>query len=366
MEDVLPCVLKHMPLPQRLRCALVCRAWAEVAVKVPAVVICGIKSSDHSEQLQHWLGKHGGVVEAMHCSSGTSGATSELQLHVPKFTQLRSLQLYDVKAQLPAQEMSDCATVLPQLQKLGLRFCNLTVQLASQLLSATTLTSLQWERVNLHKRDWTEELQPQEGAAILLQQLQLLPSLASLQLACSDMTAADIAPLSNLHNLQRLTLDSPTKGSPTDVRALLAALQHLTQLQHLELRECQLHRAEALPGPQHEVHQCFSALTASTQLTALVLANRKYNVLPQAAFKHMFPAGRMLEELKALCLDSDRQMSHFCVEAAQVAVIATSCPQLQQLRLVGVTGKGFDTGCLLQLPPGVTRVEGLDWVRPAP
>jgi hypothetical protein len=339
-----------------------------VAVKVPAVVICGIKSRDHSEQLQHWLGKHGGVVEAMHCSdtSGTSGATSELQLHVPKFTQLRSLQLYGVKARLPAQEMSDGATVLPQLQQLGLRFCNLTVQLASQLLSATTLTSLQWESVNLHKHDWTEELQPQEGAAILLQQLQLLPSLASLQLARSDMTAADIAPLSNLHNLQRLTLDSPTKGSPTDVRALLAALQHLTQLQHLELRECQLHRAQALPRLQHEAdNQCFSALTASTQLTALVLANREYGV-PQAAFKHMFPAGRMLEELKALRLDSARQMSHFCVEAAQVAVIATSCPQLQQLRLVGVTGKGFDTGCLLQLPPGVTRVEGLDWVRPAP
>lgn len=368
MEDVLPCVLKHMPLPQRLRCALVCHTWAEVAVKVPAVVICGIKSSDHSEQLQHWLGKHGGVVEAMHCSntSGTSGATSELQLHVPKFTQLRSLQLYGVKARLPAQEMSDGATVLPQLQKLGLRFCNLTVQLASQLLSATTLTSLQWESVNLHKHDWTEELQPQEGAAILLQQLQLLPSLASLQLARSDMTAADIAPLSNLHNLQRLTLDSPTKGSPTDVRALLAALQHLTQLQHLELIDCQLHKAQALPGPQHEAdNQCFSALTVSTQLTALVLANRRYSeyaVVPQAAFKHMFPAGRMLEALKALRLDSDR----LCVEAAQVAVIATSCPQLQQLRLVGATGKGFDTGCLLQLPPGVTRVEGLDWVRPAP
>jgi hypothetical protein len=54
-----------------------------------------------------------------------------------------------------------------------------------------------------------------------------------------------------------------------------------------------------------------------------------------------------------------------CVEAAHVAMIAASCPALQQLTLQRVTPDGFDVSCLAQLPLGVTRVEGLDWTRPA-
>jgi hypothetical protein len=54
---VVVCILSHISLlQQRLRCALVCRTWAAAAVKVPAVVICGIKDSDHCDQLQQWLG----------------------------------------------------------------------------------------------------------------------------------------------------------------------------------------------------------------------------------------------------------------------------------------------------------------------
>jgi hypothetical protein len=62
-EAAVACILKHVPLRRRLsRCALVCRAWAAVAVTVPALVDIEIKSSNHCEQLQEWLGKHGGVV----------------------------------------------------------------------------------------------------------------------------------------------------------------------------------------------------------------------------------------------------------------------------------------------------------------
>jgi hypothetical protein len=254
---------------------------------------------------------------------------------------------------------------------LVLRSCYLTVQLASQLLSATALTALQWDRVQLHQEDWTAV----HGLPVLWhQQLQLLPSLASLRLAFREsmcVTAADIAPLSNLQRLQRFTLDTPfavgcDQSSP---RALLSALQHLTQLQHLELSKCCLDKVQPALNQQQQpdAYQCFSALTASTQLTALVLAQDKWNaVIPRAAFSRMFPTGRVVQEIAVLRLDCSRAANHQCVEAAQVAMIAASCPALQKLKLQGVTPMYFDTRCLLQLPASVTRVEGLGWVRPAP
>lgn len=94
--------------------------------------------------------------------------------------------------------------------------------------------------------------------------------------------------------------------------------------------------------------------------------------VPQAACDHMFPPGQALPLLKVLRLSATRHrlssaydQQHW-VEAAQVARVAASCPALQRLSLHHVTPEGFDTSCLLQLIPGVTRVEGLDWVRPAP
>jgi hypothetical protein len=340
----------------------------------------------------------------MHCSSRHFKRSCPLlKLPVSKFTQLNSLQLYEIKAQLPAQfeglidasnaSSSEGATLsgssssssssgalaaaLPQLQKVGLHSCELTVQLAPWLLSTTTLTSLQWEGVQLYKDDWTEQLEPLNGLAILWQQLQLLPSPSALRLNFSrvgGMTAADIAPLSKLQRLQRLTLQSPFSSSfpehvQSHTRALLVALQPLTQLQHLELRECRLGKAAADPWQrrQGDSNQCFSAVTASTQLTALILeTDLESVVVPQAAFSHMFPAGRMLEDLQRLRLDCTNSGWQHCVEAPEIAMIAASCPALERLKLWCVTPKDFDTICLLQLPSGVTQVEGLGWVRPTP
>lgn len=182
-EEVAVCILRHMPLQQRLRCALVCHTWAAAAAKVPAIVICGLDSSEQSGKLQHWLGKHGGVVEVMHCASQEVWPTCPLlQLPVPKLTQLRSLNLYRIKSQLAAQGLVNAAdhqqvaAVLPQSQKLGLRTCHLTVQLATQLLSTTALTQLQWDEVRLDKDDlWAEMLMEEQGEAIMQQQLQLSP-----------------------------------------------------------------------------------------------------------------------------------------------------------------------------------------------
>jgi hypothetical protein len=176
--------------------------------------------------------------------------------------------------------------------------------------------------------------------------------------------------LSCLTRLQELRLsdivyagDSEQQGA----RELLAALQHLTQLQHLQLNRCHLHTLE--PHPDNQLQQqefdrlsCFSALTASTQLTALVLKQWNDVPVPQAAFNHIFTAEHVLPHLKVLSLTS--YGFRHCVEAEQVARIAATCPALQELTLRGVTSRGFDVSCLLQLTPGVERVEGIDWNRP--
>jgi hypothetical protein len=74
----------------------------------------------------------------------------------------------------------------------------------------------------------------------------------------------------------------------------------------------------------------------------------------------------VLQQLKVLRLDCTKARPGWrCVEAAQVARIAASCPALQKLKLVGVTPEDFDAGCLAQLPAGVSQVEGLGWTRPA-
>lgn len=201
-----------------------------------------------------------------------------------------------------------------------------------------------------------------------------------------------------LSGLQELRLDQPnwvTAGAGEVVaasdeagaRGLLAALQHLTQLRHLQLSNCHLQEVGARGGlaqPQQLEQQqqgdsgykCFSALTASARLTALHLSERISNPLPAgpAAFTHMFPPGKVLPELQALSLCHDRTwcnapptLQATSVGAAQVALIAGSCPALRQLELWGVTpAEGFDASCLAQLPPAVTSVEGLAWSRPAP
>ena len=178
--------------------------------------------------------------------------------------------------------------------------------------------------------------------------------------------------LSCLTRLQELRLsDIVYAGDSVQQRAreLLAALQQLTQLQHLQLNSCHLHTLE--PHPDNQLQQqefdrlsCFSALTASTQLTALILKQWNHVPVPQAAFDHIFPGDCVVPHLKVLSLTS--YGFRHCVEAAQVARIAASCPALQELTLQGVTPRGFDVSYLMQLPLGVERVEGLGWTRPSP
>jgi hypothetical protein len=472
------CILQHVPLKERLtRCALVCRAWAAAAAAAPAVLEVRLQDKKHCQQLQDWVGKHAGVLAGLTVDLWREDAfdwvAPLLQLPLPKFLQLHSLHLGSIKVQLAVQgvvtrssakrqrgssltgasssassvsTVGDCI-VLPQLQQLRLGGCHLTVQLAAQLLSATTLTHLNWGAVHLYSSsNWRRDLTQEQVFTAMWQWLQQLPKLSSLRLEESLPLPASLTAVITLQHLQRfgmgawgpndiaavaavlpagltaLDLDvygtipcSPSQqvggavlpevcltrfsslqrlggeglrmrpsnlacmttlrelnladpcnpdGSACSSRELLAALQHLNQLRGLRLLGCQLQAVKPQPQQQGDSYQCFSALTASTQLTALTLAELCDVPIPAAAFDHMFPTGRVLQSLRVLRVEGAVFYGEPCVGEPQVARIAASCPALQELSLDRITGTAFDTSCLLQLPRAVTRVQGVYWTRP--
>jgi hypothetical protein len=126
-----------------------------------------------------------------------------------------------------------------------------------------------------------------------------------------------------------------------------------------------LHKSTSQPQQQGPFYKPFSALTASTQLTALHLQEGWTVPIPQAAFEHMFSLGYVLPHLKELYIICE-SVRKPCVDVGQIAMIAASCPALQQLRLRGATPERFDVSCLAQLPPGVTEVKGCCWTRLVP
>jgi hypothetical protein len=99
---------------------------------------------------------------------------------------------------------------------------------------------------------------------------------------------------------------------------LLEVLQTFTQLQDLQLHDCGLHTL--LPPIQQEVagasangqqqqqqqqgYQCFAALAASSQLTALKVTQTSTDPLPAAAaLDYMFPPGRVFNNLRVVVID---------------------------------------------------------------
>jgi hypothetical protein len=184
------------------------------------------------------------------------------------------------------------AVVLPQLQVLQLFMCQLSVQLLPQLLSAAGLTKFECMGLEYipSADDVGRRLSQQQMFSVVWQGLGRLPKLCHLFLSGPrSLTSADISPLSTLQHLQHLYLadgghrlmhhESVPNSGP---KALLSALQHLTQLRHLSLFGCAF--CSTQPQQQGDTYQCFSALTASTQLTALMLSEYRAQLVPQAAF----------------------------------------------------------------------------------
>lgn len=302
---------------------------------------------------------------------------------------------------------------LQHLRHLCLELSYQSSAVAAAALAPAGLTALDLE-VMPDWKEWGDA--PREVCLSRRSQLQCFRG-ASLHMRPSSLSAAT--------GLRELRLSSPYSldgsawfgGEP---RELLDLLQHLSSLRHLELARCKLDYSETYP----DGYQCFSALTASTQHTALILEEEDARLLPKASFRHMFPAGRVLPHLEVLCPcrtrcfvpeddggdeepaqahdggDEEHAQAHeggdeehteahdggdeehaethhnlepeppWCVEGDEVSQIAASCPALQQLALVDVTAQWFDWEPLLhaaaQLPPAVTSIEGMEiWRRSA-
>lgn len=91
-------------------------------------------------------------------------------------------------------------------------------------------------------------------------------------------------------------LASPLPPRPSGVAQLLVELQQLTQLRYLNLSgSCCWRRYSLEPSPPPAA---FAALTASSRLQHLVYSS---NMLPAAAWQHVFPAaGRTLPQLRSV------------------------------------------------------------------
>jgi hypothetical protein len=178
---------------------------------------------------------------------------------------------------------------------------------------------------------------------------------------------------SSCHHFTLLVINGSTSAG-SDAASAAHAWHTRAQLERrsgsgtccLELKRCHLHSLE--PQPQQEQQgcdspSCFSALTAASHTAHSPGTEERTDVpVPKAAFDHIVAVDRVLAHLKVLRLSS-YGFKH-CVEEPQVVRIAASCPALQELTLKGVTPRGVDVSCLLQLPQGVGRVQGLDWTRP--
>lgn len=255
-----------------------------------------------------------------------------------------------------------------------------------------------------------------------------LPNLRQLRLsALKDFSPSILAELSGLQHLQlAMEVRHPAGvGHPVRVPAcysagaLLTALQGMTQLQHLQLTNCRLHtlpkhqrqqqqhlplpapaahgvppqaaadqqhQLELLPQQQYDapattVHEqdgataaCFSALTASSQLTALCISQFGYPPLPSAAvLDTLFPPGRVFKELATIRFEWQPDYLYmaltaakraFSLSAVHVLRLGQSCPVLQEVALVGVLSPTFNVGCLLHLPRSLTSLHGLSLTQP--
>jgi hypothetical protein len=133
--------------------------------------------------------------------------------------------------------------------------------------------------------------------------------------------------------------------------ALLRALEQMTCLRDLELSSDGIDIDSTAP-------QSFAALTASTQLTRLVLTPDDDAPLPKGAVQHMFSAGRQLPLLQHISFSPDIEdqeefeSEDWCIDGADISRIAACCTGLQwlELSLCVKPGGGGLCGQLALLP----------------
>jgi len=240
--DIITLVLASMPIRDRFKCAVVCKAWAEVATAATDSIILKHSKRDLSG-LQTWLEKHsnqvtvlqlheceGAALTALPCCAklqdlllhGSWGSmvtiTSRVWGDLASATTLTSITLIQVE---PASQQADlvaAVTALPNLEQLTWQFvhCSDELQLfhSSLLQQATRLTSL--------------DLVPVTAEA--LQHLGSLTKLQHLSISVAEGWAAAGCP-----GLQELKALTSLKLGSDDLDDLPASISHLTALQQLDV-----------------------------------------------------------------------------------------------------------------------------------
>jgi hypothetical protein len=190
-----------------------------------------------------------------------------------------------------------------------------------------------------------------QGSPSLPSQLPQLTGLLRLQLQhCGFLPTllGSVAQLQALH-LQSCSL-LPTESEGT--AALLHALPKLSCLEDLQLRSLGV-------GTVSIPLQRFSALTASSHLTRLVVQTLNAVPLPKGAVQHMFAAGRQMPQLQVCQLmadDSRPGAEPSCIDSADPELISRGCPALRRLGVVGTVQPSADLSGLLQLPASCTAL----------
>jgi len=212
-------LLQSMSLSDRLKCALVCKAWADEAAAATHSIILRDSVQDLS-CLQSWLEKHGGQVEV-------------LQLH----------------------DCSDSAMLTalpcPQLQDLLAGGLSLDSRVWSDIAAATKLTSVSLEMVwtdsqqadvvsaltalpDLEQLTWRSVEYGQQWGLTDSKLLQDLTKLTALKLGF-DATTEALEHLGLLTRLQDFRLDATLAATGDWVAAGCPGLQELKALTRLEL-----------------------------------------------------------------------------------------------------------------------------------
>lgn len=266
-----------------------------------------------------------------------------------RLPQLVVLHLRDI---IPSQAAAKHLAAMPSLHNLELYVAEEDSERLAQL--PCRLTSLTVTRQARMEDMLRPTLPPQMPALVHLQQLELVDcSLAPAQLG--SMTSLKILCLDSCTLLPCVD-DGGTYhrklSSPAAVTGFLNAIRQLTYLRHLELEDLHLDVA-GLPAEQ------WSALTASTQLTRLMLHGEGHSPrLPAGAVQQMFSVGRRLPHLRKLILQFNgyQCQDSWCLDSGDLHSIIGGCPQLHSLCLLRTVCKGADVSALLQLPASCTRL----------
>jgi len=240
--DIIAMVLGSMSLRERFSCALVCKAWAEAATAATHSIILEDRMQGLSG-LQHWLEKHGNMLEV-------------LQLHACHYAALTALP---------------CCAQLQDLLLQGV-MCKI-VSIASRtwgdIASATKLTSVSLKCV--------QTVSQQADVVAALTALPNLEQLTWRDVHCSDSVRKN--QLSDSSLLQQMT-----RLTSVELQGVTAAaLQHLgslTKLQHLSIRtESNWH---AVATNEWHAPSC-PGLQELKALTSLKLYSRFMGDLPASA-----------------------------------------------------------------------------------